>query len=100
LKHLKKIYLNSELSHDVDKGNKKRLFDVIENALIDLNPNTMVEIILMIIACAENLKIRYDFSRDSVEGMDPFTNKKCKGICYIDNGDIYIHRRQRFAVQR
>lgn len=89
--HLKIIFLYSKLHHIIkDKTLQRKYFKKIEEAYEDLNEIIEIEPILKVVACAPEFNIYFDFTRDSVEHMDPTEDENTKGLCYPTLGDLYI----------
>ncbi|CAG9801230.1 unnamed protein product [Chironomus riparius] len=85
--HMHVLLSNSRLGRGSSDQEKK--FKIIQKAFEVLNENPFVQIILMIVAATRNFRIVFDFSRDSVELIDPTANSSFKGSYYI-SGRIYI----------
>lgn len=65
-------------------------FKYIRQAFDELNEIEWIRPILKIIANAPKCKIIFDFTKDSVEDVDPTQNEETMGIAYYKSESIYI----------
>lgn len=90
LKHLVDLNSSSRLSHEASPWDRRIYLQLIAEAFEDLNGLSCIEPILKVASTAENLKIVFDFNRDSVEFVAPGKSRKIMGTSYNDEGYIYI----------
>lgn len=91
LHHLRKLCSKSKLSHDVsDEVEAEECFGIICEAFKELNEVEGLETLLKFVSTFDELSIKFDFKRDSVEFMDPTNSKSVKGKCYINEAFVLI----------
>lgn len=88
--HLAKLISHSSLIHTTSDEMRCKYHELLVKAFEDLNSIRWIEPLLKILATVDDLKIIFDFDRDSVDFMDPTQCKEVKGLCYHGRGDIYV----------
>ena len=79
-----------ELKHSTPGVKSQKYFAFIYQSLQRLAKIEWIALILQTITFADRLNIVFDFDRDSVNHIDPFTCNNTKGICYYLKGEIFI----------
>lgn len=87
MKHLKSLILKSKLAHDAFGEEKKCLDEFIAKAFEELNGIKGIEPILKVVSNSNDLKIIFDFNRDSIEEMIATVNE---GKREVEVGRVYI----------
>lgn len=64
-------------------------FKPIQTAYKALNENIFIKVILMVVAASKNFRIIFDFSRESIQVIDPYLSSKSNGFSYM-TGKIFI----------
>lgn len=91
LDHLAVLNKKSKLAHHHSNQIDKNEFPgLIAKAFLELNEMKWIEPILKFVALAANLSIKFDFTLDTIEHMDPSKYDEVEGACYHKEGCIYI----------
>jgi NACHT domain len=90
LKHLYDLNLKSKLSHNTDDANRLKFHEKIWKMYEELNELKLIDPILKVASSSKDLQIIFDFSRDSVDLMDPTKHKFVFGASYPSAAFIYI----------
>src|SRR5690349_23641899 len=85
MKHLKALILKTNLEYD-DQDENRNYNRIVVKAFEELNSLKSIEPILKVVANSENLKIIFDFERDSI-GLTEIVNEGKGGS---KQGNIYI----------
>lgn len=86
--HLLVLYSKSKLG--LDETHIDDHHESIRKAFEELNKLTWIEPILKIVSTSRKLKIVFDFSRNSVEYLDPTKHRGVLGTTYPNQAYIYI----------
>jgi hypothetical protein len=89
-KHLTVLRAKCKLIHSTPEDNQQEFHAKIMQALEELNVIKWIEVLLKIAACSDELKIIFDFNRDSVDGIDPRKHDGVFGTTYPSNCCITI----------
>lgn len=89
-KHLLILNGSSRISHNSCNDSANDYRKLINRAFEDLNNISWIESILKIVSTAEELKVIFDFTSDSVEIIDPTKTSQVRGTCYLQKGYFLI----------
>lgn len=88
--HLLVLLSKCKFIHTTPNENHRKFFDLFRKAFKKLNEIEEIEVVLRIVAYSNDLKVIFDFDRDSVLSIDPTTSESVKGICYNYRGHVLI----------
>jgi hypothetical protein len=80
-KHLMILEASSYVGHDEHNFDNKMA--LVRQAYADLNAMELIRPLLMLIAAARCFKVVFDFNSDSVQRMDPTSDRDTKGLFYV-----------------
>lgn len=90
IKYLQALNSKSMLSHEASASERQAMLALIAAAFEDLNKLKLVQPILKVVSHSADLKIVFDFNRDSVESLDPTMHRTVAGVTYSDDGYVYL----------
>lgn len=90
IKYLQALNSKFKLSHEASASERQAMLALIAAAFEDLNKLKLIQPILKVVSHSANLKIVFDFNRESVASLDPTMHRFVAGIAYSDDGYIYL----------
>jgi len=85
--HINVIFGNTSIYQEDLKTREG--FKSIYSAYRELNANILIKVILMVVAASKKFRVVFDFSRETVQTIDPNLNSKSSGFLYM-TGRIFI----------
>lgn len=89
LDYLAVLNKKSKLAHHTLESEQKYFCGLVATAFSELNEIEWIQPILKIVAMSEKLTITFDFTRDSIEHMDPTKQEDVMGTTY-PTGSVYV----------
>ena len=80
----------SKIANDFQSKRKPKLWNLVNEAYMELSKIKSIEPILKVVSQSEKLKIIFDFDRKSVEILDPTKTSNVIGTSYFHDGFIYV----------
>lgn len=89
-KHIATLISRSRVIHNSQDKKAREHRESIAKSFEELNAIEWIEPLLKLVAASKDLKLIFDFERNSTEHLDPTTNQSVKGNCYHWRGHVNI----------